>query len=69
MVIAREVVFRVPITPKGKPKARNEIIIHPTCLTELLFRIAQLLIYQSINKLTMQTSKQDKIGSVWVQIH
>ena len=66
MEIAREVLFRVPITPKGKPKARNEIIIHPTCLKELLIRI-----YQSMykHKLTMQTLKRDKIGLVWVQIH
>ena len=49
MVIAREVVFKVSFAPKGKPKARNEMIIHATCLKELLFQIANI----SNNKLTM----------------
>ena len=32
MEIASDVLFRVSLTPMGKPKARNDIPIHEICL-------------------------------------
>ena len=56
MEIAREVVFRVSFTPKGKPKARNDIIIHPNWLqrkTKIIKGIQARIHIKQINAMTI----------------